>query len=154
MLGLSYWVVPIFSSVVWIAMLVTMLVYWAATGKPHYSTMNPGQTIPYISGESLFAVRQSFTCANVLKILARTTSRLCLSPCLPSLSSPSTAHSSSNVGYDTQTSSTQTPPTGRSSTQYAQPLPLSSVPLVSFYSPSSIAKTMERCTTFSWESLL
>lgn len=30
-------------------MLVTMLVYWAATGKPHYSTMNPGQTIPYIS---------------------------------------------------------------------------------------------------------
>ncbi|KAF1836566.1 hypothetical protein BDW02DRAFT_493206 [Decorospora gaudefroyi] len=49
MLGASYWVVPIFSSIVWIAMLVTMLVYWAATGKPIYSTMSEGQHIPYIS---------------------------------------------------------------------------------------------------------
>ncbi|KAH7077294.1 Frag1/DRAM/Sfk1 family-domain-containing protein [Paraphoma chrysanthemicola] len=49
MLGLSYWVVPIFSSTVWTAMLITMLVYWASTGKPHYSTMDVGQTIPYIS---------------------------------------------------------------------------------------------------------
>ncbi|KAH7401834.1 Frag1/DRAM/Sfk1 family-domain-containing protein [Phaeosphaeria sp. MPI-PUGE-AT-0046c] len=49
MLGLSYWVVPIFSSTVWIACLITMLVYWAATGRPHYSTMNEGQFIPYIS---------------------------------------------------------------------------------------------------------
>jgi hypothetical protein len=32
-------------------MLITMLVYWAATGKTRYSTMEPGQTIPYISGE-------------------------------------------------------------------------------------------------------
>ena len=51
MLGLSYWVVPIFSAVVWTAMLITMLVYWAATGKPHYVTMSDGQNIPYISGE-------------------------------------------------------------------------------------------------------
>ncbi|KAI4624917.1 uncharacterized protein J4E87_005398 [Alternaria ethzedia] len=49
MLGLSYWVVPIFSAVVWTAMLITMLVYWAATGKPHYVTMSDGQNIPYIS---------------------------------------------------------------------------------------------------------
>lgn len=31
-------------------MLITMLVYWAAEGKPIYSTMDNGQTIPYISG--------------------------------------------------------------------------------------------------------
>jgi len=49
MLGLSYWVVPIFSSTVWIACLITMIVYWAATGRPHYVTMNEGQYIPYIS---------------------------------------------------------------------------------------------------------
>ncbi|KAI0605307.1 FK506 suppressor Sfk1 [Pyrenophora tritici-repentis] len=49
MLGLSYWAIPIFSSVVWTAMLITMLVYWATTGKPHYVTMSQGQTIPYIS---------------------------------------------------------------------------------------------------------
>lgn len=30
-------------------MLITMLVYWASTGKPHYSTMDVGQNIPYIS---------------------------------------------------------------------------------------------------------
>jgi hypothetical protein len=30
-------------------MLITMLVYWAATGKPHYSTMSAGQHVPYIS---------------------------------------------------------------------------------------------------------
>jgi hypothetical protein len=49
MLGLSYWIVPIFSAVCWTAMLITMLVYWAATGKPHYSTMSEGQHVPYIS---------------------------------------------------------------------------------------------------------
>jgi hypothetical protein len=51
MLGLSYWVVPIFSSTVWIACLVTMISYWAATGRPHYVTMSEGQWMPYISGK-------------------------------------------------------------------------------------------------------
>lgn len=32
-----------------------MLVYWAATGKPHYVTMSQGQNIPYISGELYIA---------------------------------------------------------------------------------------------------
>ncbi|KAL5122013.1 hypothetical protein ACEQ8H_000229 [Pleosporales sp. CAS-2024a] len=49
MLGISYWVVPIFSSVVWIAMLIAMITYWATTGRPHYVTMEAGQTFPYIS---------------------------------------------------------------------------------------------------------
>jgi hypothetical protein len=53
MLGISYWIVPFFSSIVWIACLITMLVYWAATGKEHYITMSDGQHIPYISGESV-----------------------------------------------------------------------------------------------------
>lgn len=30
-------------------MLVTMLAYWAASGKPRYETMDPGQNLPYIS---------------------------------------------------------------------------------------------------------
>lgn len=61
MLGLSYWIVPIFSSVVWTGMLIAMMVYWASTGKPIYSTMSEGQHIPYISGKlpSLYA-RKSF----------------------------------------------------------------------------------------------
>lgn len=49
MLGVSYWIVPLFSAIVWIACLVTMFSYWGATGKPRYSTMEAGQHIPYIS---------------------------------------------------------------------------------------------------------
>lgn len=30
-------------------MLITMLVYWSLTGRPHYVSMSEGQTIPYIS---------------------------------------------------------------------------------------------------------
>jgi len=50
MLGLQYWFVPILSAVLWTAMLITMLAYWAASGKPRYATMAAGQHIPYISG--------------------------------------------------------------------------------------------------------
>jgi len=49
MLGLQYWFVPILSAVLWTAMLITMLAYWAASGKPRYATMAAGQHIPYIS---------------------------------------------------------------------------------------------------------
>lgn len=49
MLVASFWVVPIFSSICWMAMLITMLVYWSAKGHPIYPTMTDGQTIAYIS---------------------------------------------------------------------------------------------------------
>lgn len=86
MLGLSYWVVPIFSAVVWTAMLITMLVYWAATGKPHYVTMSEGQNIPYISGELCNMALNDSCNANGIQILVRITSKPCSLPCPPSLS--------------------------------------------------------------------
>ncbi|KAF2684953.1 hypothetical protein K458DRAFT_244307, partial [Lentithecium fluviatile CBS 122367] len=46
---LSYWVVPIFSALVWLAMLIAMLVTWSVQGMPKYSSMSEGQTIAYIS---------------------------------------------------------------------------------------------------------
>ncbi|KAJ4984027.1 fk506 suppressor [Stagonosporopsis vannaccii] len=49
MLAASFWVVPIFSSICWMAMLITMLVYWSTKGHPIYPTMTGGQTIAYIS---------------------------------------------------------------------------------------------------------
>ena len=73
MLGLSYWVVPIFSAVVWTAMLITMLVYWAATGKPRYVTMSEGQHIPYISGKLRSMDTQVYAYTNSLKISVRIT---------------------------------------------------------------------------------
>jgi hypothetical protein len=42
MLVASFWVVPIFSSICWMAMLITMLVYWSAKGHPIYPTMTDG----------------------------------------------------------------------------------------------------------------
>lgn len=50
MWGISYWAVPIFSSLVWLAMLIAMLTTWVSEGKPRYASMEPGQTIAYISG--------------------------------------------------------------------------------------------------------
>ncbi|KAF2647788.1 hypothetical protein K491DRAFT_784521 [Lophiostoma macrostomum CBS 122681] len=46
---ISYWFWPVFSSLVWLAMLIAMLVTWASDGFPHYSPMDAGQTIAYIS---------------------------------------------------------------------------------------------------------
>ncbi|KAF1943627.1 hypothetical protein EJ02DRAFT_501963 [Clathrospora elynae] len=69
MLGLSYWVVPIFSAVVWTAMLITMLVYWAATGKPHYTTMSEGQHIPYISDIGAEYLQPMFIAMSVVTVV-------------------------------------------------------------------------------------
>jgi hypothetical protein len=45
MFGISYWVFPLFSGVVWLAMLLTMLIYWSANGSPHLASFNNNQTI-------------------------------------------------------------------------------------------------------------
>jgi hypothetical protein len=47
---LSYWAVPIFSSLVWLAMLIAMLTTWTSQGSPHYPSMDANQRIAYISG--------------------------------------------------------------------------------------------------------
>lgn len=61
MLVASFWVVPIFSSIVWMAMLIAMLVYWSTKGHPIYPTMTDGQTIAYISGVFNAAMRMFIT---------------------------------------------------------------------------------------------
>jgi len=45
----SYWTLPLISAVVWLAMLLTMFIVWVTDGKPIYVSMQPEQTIPYIS---------------------------------------------------------------------------------------------------------
>ncbi|KAF1973967.1 hypothetical protein BU23DRAFT_579953 [Bimuria novae-zelandiae CBS 107.79] len=46
---LSYWVVPILSALVWLAMLIAMLTTWTSQGSPRYPSMEAGQHIAYIS---------------------------------------------------------------------------------------------------------
>jgi hypothetical protein len=47
---ISYWVWPVFSAFVWLAMLITMIAVWSYEGYPHYSSMDQAQNIAYISG--------------------------------------------------------------------------------------------------------
>ncbi|KAF1949602.1 hypothetical protein CC80DRAFT_428746 [Byssothecium circinans] len=49
MWGISYWIVPLFSAFVWLAMLIAMLVTWSVQGQPFYSSMSENQSIAYIS---------------------------------------------------------------------------------------------------------
>ncbi|TQS36077.1 hypothetical protein Golomagni_03483 [Golovinomyces magnicellulatus] len=46
---ISYWVLPILSCFFWTATLLTLLIYWLANGRPHYASMDPTQSIAYIS---------------------------------------------------------------------------------------------------------
>ncbi|KKY16703.1 putative sfk1-like membrane protein [Diplodia seriata] len=50
MFGLQYWMVPLVAGVIWLAMLLAMLLTWiVADGSPRYASMEPNQTIAYIS---------------------------------------------------------------------------------------------------------
>ncbi|KAL2177921.1 Frag1/DRAM/Sfk1 family-domain-containing protein [Thermothelomyces heterothallicus CBS 202.75] len=50
MVRLSYWVTPILGGIVWLATLLALLLYWIVhEHRVHYSSMEPGQTIAYIS---------------------------------------------------------------------------------------------------------
>ncbi|QKX62643.1 uncharacterized protein TRUGW13939_09804, partial [Talaromyces rugulosus] len=46
---ISFWLLPVISAIVWLAMLIAMLSTWAAQGKPRYSEMSVDEHVPYIS---------------------------------------------------------------------------------------------------------
>lgn len=49
MWGVSYWVFPLISSFCWLGMLLGLLIHWNVIGRPHYPSMDPSQSIAYIS---------------------------------------------------------------------------------------------------------
>ncbi|TVY33258.1 Protein sfk1 [Lachnellula subtilissima] len=49
MWGVSYWVFPLVSGFCWLGMLMGLLIHWNVIGKPHYPSMDPNQSIAYIS---------------------------------------------------------------------------------------------------------
>ncbi|KAF4631028.1 hypothetical protein G7Y89_g7111 [Cudoniella acicularis] len=49
MWGISYWVFPVISGLCWLGMLLGLLIRWTSDGEPWYPSMDPGQTIAYIS---------------------------------------------------------------------------------------------------------
>ena len=51
---------PLFSAFVWLGMLLGMLIYWCTSGRPHYPSMSPNQTIAYISDVGAFRLKPLF----------------------------------------------------------------------------------------------
>ncbi|OWP05680.1 hypothetical protein B2J93_1729 [Marssonina coronariae] len=49
MWGVSYWVFPVISGLCWLGMLMGLLIHWNVEHKPHYPSMDPSQSIAYIS---------------------------------------------------------------------------------------------------------
>ncbi|KGO69825.1 Frag1/DRAM/Sfk1 [Penicillium italicum] len=66
---LSFWIFPVISGCMWIATLVAMLSTWAADGKPIYSTMSDGLTIPYISHIGAEGLKPLFITGSVITVV-------------------------------------------------------------------------------------
>ncbi|KAJ5209921.1 Frag1/DRAM/Sfk1 [Penicillium cf. griseofulvum] len=66
---LSFWIFPVISGCMWIATLVAMLSTWAADGKPRYSTMDNGATIPYISHIGAEGIKPLFIAGSAVTVV-------------------------------------------------------------------------------------
>ncbi|KAJ4344741.1 uncharacterized protein N0V89_012485 [Didymosphaeria variabile] len=67
---ISYWAVPIFSSLVWLAMLIAMLTTWTSQGSPHYSSMDPSQRIAYISDVGAQGLKPLFIAMSAVTVVS------------------------------------------------------------------------------------
>ncbi|OJJ89537.1 Frag1/DRAM/Sfk1 family protein [Aspergillus glaucus CBS 516.65] len=66
----SFWVFPLISACMWLAMLIAMLVVWAhADGAPVYPSMEEGQTIAYISDVGAQHLKPLFVAGSVVTVV-------------------------------------------------------------------------------------
>jgi len=70
MWGLSYWAVPLFSSLVWMSMLVAMLTTWSSQGMPRYASMDPKQHIAYISDVGAQGLKPLFIAMSTVTVVS------------------------------------------------------------------------------------
>ncbi|EED15313.1 FK506 suppressor Sfk1, putative [Talaromyces stipitatus ATCC 10500] len=66
---ISFWVFPVISACMWLAMLVAMISTWAAKGKPHYSNMPATRTIPYISDIGATGIQPLFIAGSAVTVV-------------------------------------------------------------------------------------
>ncbi|QSZ31860.1 hypothetical protein DSL72_001429 [Monilinia vaccinii-corymbosi] len=70
MFRLSYWMIPVFSGIVWLAMLLAMLLTWVvADGAPVLVPMDGGQTIAYISDIGAHELQPLFIAMGTLTVV-------------------------------------------------------------------------------------
>ncbi|KIW01673.1 uncharacterized protein PV09_06856 [Verruconis gallopava] len=65
-----YWLVPIFSATVWLAMLLAMLLTWVVDGKPHLPTMDVGQVVPFISDIGAWKMKPVFIAMGTVTVVS------------------------------------------------------------------------------------
>ncbi|TKA76411.1 hypothetical protein B0A49_05398 [Cryomyces minteri] len=70
MWGVSYWIFPLFSAAVWVAMLLAMLLTWVTGGEPIYPSMEAGQTIAYISDVGAQRLKPLFIAGSAVTVVS------------------------------------------------------------------------------------
>jgi Frag1/DRAM/Sfk1 family len=60
---------PVFSSLTWLGMLLGMLIYWCTSGRPHYPSMSSDQTIAYISDVGAFRLKPLFIAGAAVSVV-------------------------------------------------------------------------------------
>ncbi|KAJ5748081.1 uncharacterized protein N7511_009777 [Penicillium nucicola] len=65
----SFWLFPLVSACMWVAMLIAMLVTWVVVGKPHYASMDDGQNIAYISDVGAQGLKPLFVAGSVVTVV-------------------------------------------------------------------------------------
>lgn len=63
---ISYWVLPIISALMWLAMLLALFIHWEVIGHPHYPSMEPNQKIAYISDTGAYTLKPLFIAGAVV----------------------------------------------------------------------------------------
>lgn len=63
---LSYWVFPVISAGMWLATLTTMISRWSIDDFPRYPSMEPNQTIAYISDVGAHGLKPLFITGSVI----------------------------------------------------------------------------------------
>ncbi|KAL4776237.1 Frag1/DRAM/Sfk1 family-domain-containing protein [Aspergillus nidulans var. acristatus] len=66
---ISFWIFPVISACMWIAMLAAMLGTWCVQGYPIYSSMETGQTIAYISDVGAQGLKPLFITGSVITVV-------------------------------------------------------------------------------------
>lgn len=66
---ISFWILPVISSCMWIAMLLAMLGNWAVRGTPRYPSMEAGQTVAYISDIGAQGLKPLFIAGSVVTVV-------------------------------------------------------------------------------------
>lgn len=60
---------PLFSALVWLGMLMGMIIYWAASGHPVYPSMDSDQTIAFISDVGAFRLKPLFITGSTIMVV-------------------------------------------------------------------------------------